>query len=103
MNNAQTKFNLFILGITIILMFSMISCDRPQSQHSTNDTINTNDVFRTDEKLFCSREGFYFYKTTIEIDRIKHEYITVNGYRRYAITHYPECKFCKQKKEKQND
>lgn len=104
MDNTQTKFNLFMLGIAIILMFLMISCDRPQSQHSINDTINTNDVFKTDVLLFySSREGFYYYKTTIEIDGIKHEYITINGYRRYAITHYPECKYCKQKKEKQND
>ena len=100
MNSTQKNFNLVILGITIILMFLMASCDRPQSQHSTNDAINTNDVFKTDEKLFCSREGFIYYKSIIEIDGIKHEYITVNGYRRYAITHYPECKFCKQKEGK---
>lgn len=97
MDNTQTKFNLFILGITIILMF-LIACDMPQSQHSTNDTINTNGVIKT-ERLFLDPHGMDYYKTTIEIDEIKHEYITVNGYGRYGITHYPECKFCKQKKE----
>ena len=98
MDSTQTKFNLFILGITIILMFLM-ACDRPQSQHSKNDTINTNDVFE-DEELFSTHNGFiHYYKTTIKIDGIKHEYISVYGDRRYGITHYPECKFCKQKKE----
>ena len=98
MDSTQTKFNLFILGITIVLMFLMASCDKPQSQHSTNDTININGVFKT-ENLFLDPHGRDYYKTTIEIDGIKHEYITVNGYDRYGITHYPECKFCKQKEE----
>lgn len=98
MDNAQNKFNLFVLGITIVLMFLMASCDRPRSQHSTNNTINTNDIFVTNEKLFSS--NLEYYKSTIKIDGIKHEYITINGYRRYAITHYPECKYCKQKEGK---
>lgn len=98
MDNTQTKFNLFVLGITIILMFLMASCDKLQAQHSTNDTINTNDVFEKDKELF-SAYNVHYYKTTIKIDGIRHEYITAYGGRMYGITHYPECKYCKQKKE----
>ena len=100
MDDTQNKFNLFMLGITIVLMFLMASCDRPKPQYSADVYISTNEVFNTDTELFSSSDATY-YKTIIEIDGIKHEYITVYGYRsRNGITHYPECKYCKQKEGK---
>ena len=104
MNSTQTKFNLFILGITIILMF-LIACSKSKTENNINNSVNTNNVSKIiDEKLLfhsdCIYGGgktIYYYKQTIEIDGIKHEYITAFTDYRYGITHYPECKFCKQK------
>ncbi len=93
-----------MIPVFIIMLISSIFVTGCEKYFDDYEKLRgSNKVPKEDVAVMCQDDNVYgmdsviYYKTTLELDNKKHEYIRMDGYRKCALTHYPECKYCKKK------
>ena len=85
------------LIVIIISAFIFHGCVPAYSEESKQN--NSNPV-KEDTTIYSDSSYDSYHKITIEVDGIRHEYLRYKSYRQCGLTHYPECKYCKEKNKK---
>lgn len=78
---------LSFITIILFLLCCFTSCDAPENIH---DITAENDV------TYCQPMGATIRVKTITIDSIPHQYLFYYINTGIGLTHYPECKYCKE-------